>query len=154
MWFIRTTLLLTGCLSLFLAPIAAIADDADDVLAVVKQWAAMENDLEGQAALIRDDRIQIFEMSRQTDQELNLRTQIAQEKARRAVDPDGFVIVGVESPIVRVYGNSAVVSFQRSFVVIPGNAAPSGPPGLSMMSLVLVKERGEWKIAHLHGSAN
>ena len=137
---------------LLLAPGYALADDADDVLAVLNEWAALENDLEAQAALIRDDRVQIFRMDRQTDQAANLKNQIAIEKARRNMDPDGFYLVTIEAPEVRVYGDTAVASFVRRFAVVPGNTAPSGPPQLTMCTAVLVKERGSWKIAHLHVS--
>ena len=131
----------------------ALADAEDDVMKVVQQWAALENDLEAQADLIRDDRIQIFGMIRQTNQAQNLRIQLAQQKSRDAVDPGGSVIVTIESPIIRIYGNTAVVSFVRLFNVFPGNAAP-GPAGTSFMTLVLVKEGRDWQIAHLHGSTN
>ncbi len=134
-----------------LVPPIALADDEDEVLAVVQSWAELENDLDKQAELIRDDRVQIFEMLRQTDQAQNLRIQLAQQAARRKVDPDVYAIVTIESPIVRIYGNTAVVSFIRLFNVIPGNAPP-GPPVESSITLVLVNERGDWKIAHLHGS--
>jgi ketosteroid isomerase-like protein len=139
-------------LSLFLSG-SALADDADDVMAVLQEWASLENDLEAQAALIRDDRVQIFRLDRQSDQAANLKTQVAMEKARRSVDPDGYAIVTIESPEVRVYGDTAVASFVRRFAVVPGNAAPSGPPQLTMCTAVLVKERGGWKIAHLHVSS-
>ena len=131
----------------------ALADAVDDVMKVVHEWAALENDLEAQADLIRDDRIQIFEMIRQTDQAQNLRIQLAQQKSRDAVDSGGSVIVTIESPIARIYGNTAVVSFVRLFNVLPGNAAP-GPASTAFMTLVLVKEGQDWQIAHLHGSTN
>ena len=137
---------------LFVTPGAALADDADDVMAVLNEWAALENDLEAQARLIRDDRVQIFRMDRQSDQAANLKNQIAMEQARRNVDPDGYYLVTIESPEVRVYGDTAVASFVRRFAVVPGNAAPSGPPQLTMCTAVLVKERGNWRIAHLHVS--
>jgi len=137
----------------FLLSGTALADDADDVMAVLQEWVSLENDLEAQAELIRDDRVQIFRMDRQTDQAANLKNQIATEQARRNVDPDGYYLVTIEAPEVRVYGDTAVASFVRRFAVIPGNAAPSGPPQLTMCSAVLVKERGSWKLAHLHVSS-
>ena len=143
--------ILVFALVTILVPPVALADEEDEVLAVVQSWAELENDLDKQAELIRDDRVQIFEMLRQTDQAQNLRIQLAQQAARRKVDPDVYVIVTIESPIVRIYGNTAVVSFIRLFNVIPGNAPP-GPPLQSYMTMVLVNERGNWKIAHLHGS--
>ncbi len=124
----KTGTLLIAVTLLTVSSIGA-ADDADDVLEAVMRWAELENDLEKQAELIRDDRIMIFGMNRWTDQAQNLRVQLAQDAARRNVDPDGYAIATLESPTVRVYGNTAVVSFVRIFNVIPGNAAPSGPLG-------------------------
>ncbi len=136
-----------------LIPLGAVADDADDVLAVVQKWAELENDLEAQAALVTDDRIQVFEMWRRADQAQNLRVQLAQRAATRKLDPDWDVIVTIEAPIVRVYGDdAAVVSFKRMYEVIPGNAAPR-PMWQTYISMTLIKERGKWKIAHMHGSA-
>ncbi len=143
--------ILVFALVTILVPPVALADEEDEVLAVVQSWAELENDLDKQAELIRDDRIQIIEMLRQTDQAQNLRIQLAQQAARRKVDPDVYVIVTIESPVVRIYGDTAVVSFIRLFNVTPGNAPP-GPPLQSYMTMVLVNERGNWKIAHLHGS--
>jgi len=144
--------LLTMALFASLIPLGAVADDADDVLAVVQKWAELENDLEAQAALVTDDRIQVFEMWRRADQAQNLRVQLAKRAATRKLDPDWDVIVTIEAPIVRVYGDdAAVVSFKRMYEVIPGNAAPR-PMYQTYISMTLVKERGEWKIAHMHGS--
>lgn len=136
-----------------LIPLGAVADDADDVLAVVQKWAELENDLEAQAALVTEDRIQVFEMWRRTDQAQNLRVQLAKRAITRKLDPDWDVIVTIEAPIVRVYGDdAAVVSFKRMYEVIPGNAEPR-PMYQTYISMTLVKVRGEWKIAHMHGSA-
>ena len=61
------------------------------------------------------------------------------------------MFVRIESPQVAIYGNTAVVSFVRLFNVIPHNGVPL-PGQQAFMTLVLVKERGKWGIAHLHGS--
>ena len=146
--------LLTMALFASLIPLGAVADDADDVLAVVQKWAELENDLEAQAALVTDDRIQVFEMWRRADQVQNLRVQLAKRAATRKLDPDWDVIVTIEAPIVRVYGDdAAVVSFKRMYEVIPGNAAPR-PLYQTYISMTLIKERGVWKIAHMHGSTD
>ena len=55
-----------------MGPISGFADDEDDVMAVIYQWAALEQDLEAQAALVRDDRVQIGGGIRQTNQDQNL----------------------------------------------------------------------------------
>ena len=98
-----------------LAPLGAVADDSDDVLAVVHKWAELESDLTAQAALVTSDRIQVFEMWRRADQAQNLRVQLAKRAAVQKLDPKWDVIVTIEAPIVRVYGNdAAVVSFKRT----------------------------------------
>ena len=134
-------------------PLGAVADDAEDVLAVVQKWAELENNLEAQAALVTEDRIQVFEMWRRTDQAQNLRVQLAKRAVILKLDPDWDVIVTIEAPIVRVYGDdAAVVSFKRMYEVIPGNAEPR-PMYQTYISMTLIKDRGVWKIAHMHGSA-
>lgn len=135
-----------------LTPTALFADDADDVLAVVQRWAELEVDLEAQAELVTDDRIQVFEMWRRADQAKNLRVQLAKRAATLRADPDWDVIVTIEAPIVKVFGgDAAVVSFKRMYEVIPGRGNPP-PMYQTYISMTLIKIDGEWKIAHMHGS--
>lgn len=142
-------ILLTG---FFLFTSIAHADDESDVLDVALKWAELENDLEAQAKLVTDDRIQLFEMWRRADQAQNLRVQLTQRASTLKLDPDWKVIVTVEAPIVRVFaGDAAVVSFKRMYEVIPGNAPPR-PMYQTYISMTLIKENGIWKIAHMHGS--
>ena len=148
----KTIRLLTCILAATLIPLNAVADDESDVLAVVQKWAELENNLEAQSALVTDDRIQVFEMWRRADQAQNLRVQLAKRAAILKLDPGWDVIVTIEAPIVRIYGDdAAVVSFKRMYEVIPGNAAPR-PLYQTYISMTLVKEAGEWRIAHMHGS--
>ena len=147
----KPCVLIVAALSILAAP-AAFADDADDVLAVLQQWADLESDLDAQAELIRDDRVQIFEMLRQSNQAENLALQKANAAARNAASGgEAQIRVHIASPEVAVYGNTAVVSFVRQFNVIPYNSAPV-PTSQAFFTMVLVKERGNWGIAHLHGS--
>lgn len=135
-----------------LASLPLFADDAEDVLAVVEKWAELEIDLMAQAELVTEDRIQVFEMWRRVDQAQNLRVQLAKRAAILKLDPDWNVIVTIEAPIVRVFGDdAAVVSFKRMYEVIPGNAPPR-PLYQTYISMTLIKEHGVWKIAHMHGS--
>ena len=60
---------------------SASANDESEVLSVIQKWAALESDLESQAGLIRDDRIQIAAGIRQTDQKSNLKVQIMNYEA-------------------------------------------------------------------------
>jgi len=54
----RTLSLLVASAAILFAPMA-FADDADDVMAVVQQWADTEADLTAQAKTIRADRVQV-----------------------------------------------------------------------------------------------
>ena len=136
---------------LFFSPITQ-ADDVDDVMEVVHRWAELESNLEAQAQLVREDRVQIAGGIRQTDQAKNLEVQLANHNARvREQGGEPEMIVRIESPLVRIYGDTAVVSFIRLFNVIPHNQPPS-PVGTAWFSMVLVKENNEWGIAHHHVS--
>jgi hypothetical protein len=147
----RTLSLFVASVAIFMAPLAA-ADDADDVMAVVQQWADTEADLVAQANVIRSDRVQVTGNGRQSDQAGNLRVQIANHNARaKAAGGEPEMIVRIESPQVAVYGDTAVVSFVRLFNVIPYNSEPL-PQNRAWFTLVLVKERGSWGIAHSHVS--
>jgi len=147
----RTLSLLVASAAILFAPMA-FADDADDVMAVVQQWADTEADLTAQAKTIRADRVQVTGGGRQSDQAGNLRVQLANHNARvRTAGGEPELIVRIESPQVAVYGDTAVVSFMRLFNVIPSNSDPL-PTNRGWFTLVLVKERGSWGIAHSHVS--
>jgi ketosteroid isomerase-like protein len=60
-------------------------------------------------------------------------------------------IVRIESPLVRIYGDTAVVSFIRLVNAFPFNQLPR-PQSSAWATMVLVKESNEWKIAHHHMS--
>ena len=147
----RTLSLVVASVAILISPLA-FADDADDVMAVVQQWADTEADLVAQARLIRDDRVQVTGNGRQSDQAGNLRVQLANHNARvKMAGGEPEMIVRIESPQVAVYGDTAVVSFLRLFNVIPHNSDPL-PQNRAWFTLVLVKERGSWGIAHSHVS--
>lgn len=130
----------------------AAADDVDDVMALVERYAELEGDLRAQSRLIRDDRVMIAGSARQTDQAMNMAVQMAQRAANEKLSggPAKWM-VRIESPEVRVYGNTAVVSFMRLTNIFPANAAPINP-GPLWYTLVLVKQGGDWGIAHTHVS--
>ena len=75
---------------LFAAMIAALIttsntnaqpSDESAIMELIENWAALENDLEAQASLVRDDRVQIGGGIRQTDQAKNLEVQIMRHEA-------------------------------------------------------------------------
>lgn len=139
-------------ISLFILPSITQASDVDDVMKVVQSWADLESDLEAQAKLVRDDRVQVGNGIRQTDQKKNLQVQLLNHKAmvsEQGGEPE--MIVRVESPLVRVYGKTAVVSFTRLFNIVPHNK-PARPVGAAWFTMVLVKENNRWGIAHHHVS--
>ena len=130
----------------------AQADEKNEVLAVIEQWAALENDLIAQAELIRDDRVQIGGGIRQTNQKLNLEVQLLRFDAMaEEMGGQPKMIVRIENPLIRIYGNVAVASFVRLF-----DAAPPGKratrTGSAWFSMVLVKDDADWEIAHHHVS--
>jgi hypothetical protein len=137
---------------LIFAPFA-IADDEDDVLAIVYQYGNLEGDLEAQSKLMRADRVYITGGFRQTDEAKNMAIQMAVRKAGEAAAGGKIKFIStIEGPVVRVYGNVAVASFVRVFNTFPPNQ-PANPPGTpTWVTLVLVKDGGKWGIAHTHQS--
>ena len=139
-------------LLLILGGSPAMADDVDDVLAFIDRYAELEGNLEQQARLIRDDRVMIAGSARQTDNAENMAVQMAAREANESV-AGGEVrwMVRTEAPEVRVYGDTAVASYIRLTSIFPPGQAPINQSPL-WITLVLVKERGEWGIAHSHMS--
>ena len=137
---------------LLFAPFA-LADDHDDVLAFIKQYGDLEDDLAAQAELMTDDRIFINGPVRQTDNAKNMSNQMAGRAASERVNggPTKFVTT-IEGPIVRMYGDVAVASFVRWFNTYPHNQPANPPGGMQWVTLVLVKDGRDWKIAHTHQS--
>ena len=139
-------------LALITGPVLGFADDEDDVMAVIHQWASLEQDLEAQAALVREDRVQIGGGVRQTDQSQNLAVQLMNYNAMvEAMGGEPGMIVRIESPLVRIYGDVAVASFVRLFNLVPPGDRPQ-QVSAAWFSMVLVKEDNSWKIAHHHVS--
>ncbi len=130
----------------------AFADDTDDILAFIQQYGDLEGDLDAQAMMMRDDRVYIAGGIRLTDEAKNMAIQKAGRKAAEAVNGGKTkFIASIESPTVALYGDVAVASFVRIFNFYPHNQpAVQGNP--TWVTLVLVKEGGEWGIAHTHQS--
>ena len=139
-------------LALIMGPVLGFADDEDDVMAVIHRWASLEQDLEALAALVREDRVQIGGGVRQTDQSQNLAVQLMNYNAMvEAMGGEPGMIVRIESPLVRIYGDVAVASFVRLFNLVPPGDKPQ-QVSAAWFSMVLVKEDNSWKIAHHHVS--
>jgi len=135
-----------------LPAMSVYADDEDDVLDVIHQWAALEQDLEAQAELVRDDRVQIGGGVRQSNQAQNLAVQLMNYEAMvNSMGGEPDMMVRIESPLIRIYDDTAVASFVRLFNISPPGERAS-PVSAAWFSMVLIKEGGEWKIAHHHVS--
>jgi len=150
---IRLGTLLIALAGLAIAPLA-FADDMDDVMAVIAEYGELEDNLQEQADLIRDDRVMITNV-RQSDQKKNMAIQIAARKANEAANGGKTkFITTIEAPQIKLYGDVAVASFVRTFAVFPHNQAPVPANPGQWVTLVLVKEGGDWGIAHTHMSPN
>ena len=146
----RLGTLIVALFGLAVAP-AALADDRDDVLALIERYGDLEDNLEEQAKLMRDDRVMITNI-RRTDNAKNMQIQIAGRAANDALaGGKSKWITTIESPHVAIYGNVAVASFVRIFNIYPHNQAPAGGSP-QWVTLVLVKEGRDWRIAHTHMS--
>ena len=110
-------------LAFIIGPISGFADDEDDVMDVIYRWAELEQDLEAQAA----------------------------DAMVEAMGGAPEMIVRIESPLVRLYGDVAVASFVRLFNLVPPGERPQ-QVSAAWFSMVLVKESNSWKIAHHHVS--
>ncbi len=143
-----TSLLIT---SLIYTPYT-LADDEDDVLAFIKQYGDLEEDLDTQSEMIRADRVHIVAGQRRSDQAVNLRLQRENRAANEALSGGKTrIITTIESPQVAIYGNVAVASYVQTYNFFPHNQPPTGGQPV-WITLVLVKEGGEWGIAHTHAS--
>ncbi len=144
------TTLIVALAGLVFAPLA-LADDKGDIMAFVEKYGELEDDLAAQARLMRDDRVMITGI-RRTDNAKNMEIQMAGRKAGEAVNGGKTrFITTIESPHIAIYGDTAVTSFIRIFNVYPHNQ-PSDGGDPQWVTLVLVKERGDWGIAHTHMS--
>lgn len=139
-------------LGLFLACTTAIAADEDDVMIALEKYVALEGDLGAQEELIREDRVMIAGAARQINQSMNMQYQAAERKAYAAMyGGTAKWLASVESPEIRIYGNTAVASFMRLMLILPPGAEPINPTP-QWVTLVLVKDHGNWGIAHTHVS--
>ena len=85
------------------------------------------------------------------DQEDNLMIQNERREATLKRDSGWKIMQTIISPKVRIYGNVAVAHFVRRFDFIPSEGDVS-PPSMDNATMVLVKEKGKWGIAHTHFS--
>lgn len=134
-----------------LSPISLFSAEEDEVIKVIKTWASLEGDLNAQAEIIRDDRVMIAGSYVWPDQKDNLMIQNERREATLKRDSGWKIMQTIISPKVRIYGNVAVAHFVRRFDFIPSEGDVS-PPSMDNATMVLVKEKGKWGIAHTHFS--
>ena len=127
------------------------ASEEDTVVEFIKTWASLEGDLDAQAELIRNDRVMIAGADKWPDQKDNLMIQKERRAATLSRDPNWKIMQTIISPEVRIYGNVAVANFVRRFDFIAGEGEVS-PPAFNNATMILVKEKGKWGIAHTHFS--
>ena len=131
----------------------AVADDHESVLALIQQYGELEDDLAAQSRLMHPDRVFINAGRRLTDNEKNMANQMASREAGENINGGKTrFVTTIEGPMVSVYGDTAVASFVRWFNVYPHNQAPVNTPA-QWVTLVLVKDGGDWQIVHTHQSA-
>jgi ketosteroid isomerase-like protein len=137
-----------------------VADDVADVRAVVDDYLQLEGtDLSAQQDLMTDDSIFINLGRRQMNQAHNSMVQVAIQEAFGEWDSESRVYATAEDLIVRIYGNAAIASFYRHWDFVPSqklldrtNGNPPGTIPPQIVTLVLVKEGRDWKIALRHNS--
>tara|TARA_B110000196_G_scaffold8438_1_gene7268 strand:- start:365 stop:850 length:486 start_codon:yes stop_codon:yes gene_type:complete len=132
------------------------ADDMDDVAALVNAYIETESDLNAQSKLMSEDRIYIVgsPAMRMTDNEVNMMGQAFGEKRREAMDSKSLYFATIEDQIIRMYGEAAVASFRRNLNFRP--SADGMKNGMSnntarqLVTVVMAKVDGDWKIVHTH----
>ena len=128
----------------------------DDVAALVTAYIETESDLNGQSKLMSEDRIYIVgsPAMRMTDNEVNMMGQAFGEKRREAMDSKSLYFATIEDQIIRMYGEAAVASFRRNLNFRP--SADGMKNGMSnntarqLVTVVMAKVDGDWKIVHTH----
>jgi ketosteroid isomerase-like protein len=128
---------------------------------VIDQYGQTEDagDMMAQAKLMTADRVWIAEPGRRTDQGMNMRLQQAQIDEGKKFAPGTKWFTEARDRLIKFYGNGsvAVASFYWSRARAQAGDLPvekaqllgDQPPPLAITH-VLVKEGGEWKIAHTH----
>jgi ketosteroid isomerase-like protein len=159
----KTTILLLSFFT-FSLTFAQDKSDMDAINKVLDQYLQTEiaGNMMAQANLMTPDRIWIGQgQGRRTNQQLNMQLQQAQIDEEKKLVPGLKVFIDERDRIVRFYGNGtvAVASFYwYTTYIVPASTPPeivkmfNTPVPPSVFTLVLVKEQGDWKIAHTHES--
>ncbi len=129
---------------------------------LINKYAAAEDDgnMTSQAELMMPDRVYIGGAGRITDQDKNMQLQQVIIDVNKKAIPDVWWFTDARDRLIRFYGDGsvAVASFYwyRTAVLptdLPADKANlfESPPPV-VMTQVIVKVDGEWKISHTHRS--
>ena len=139
----------------FALAVPAFAGDKEDIEALIDQYLKTEDsgDLKTQENLMAADRVWLVTgAGRRLDQSQNMAIQEAGQQ------PDSGEVTTISEArdlVVRFYGDNdsvAVASFYWYINVIFRGGPPDGftPPTPTLVTHLLEKEGGSWKIAHTH----
>ena len=148
-------------------PATALAQgsgDEDAINRIIDQYSQLEdaNDMTAQAEMMTADRIWIAQaLGRITNQAQNMQIQQAGFDVQNEILPGVQWFTDARDRIIRFYGRGevAVASFYwYRTLVLPANATDEQvqnavQPRPAVITIVLEKQGGDWKIVHTHNSA-
>ena len=146
------TLAIVAALAVNLAGTSIVfAGDKEDIMGLIETYRTTEisGDLASQATLMTKNRLWIanLRMSGEANQKFNMERQRFNKDRRTQRNQNFKMMITYIDPIVRIYGNAAVVSFLQR--------RSGRNPDFEMTfytTLVLVKKDGAWKIDVTHNS--
>jgi ketosteroid isomerase-like protein len=138
--------------------------DEDAINRLIDHYSQLEDaaDMTAQAALMTADRVWIAQaLGRMTNQAMNMRIQQAGFDVQKEILPGAQWFTDARDRLIRFYGRGdvAVASFYWYVtVVLPANATDEQvqnavQPQPAVLTMVLEKQGGDWKIVHTHNSA-
>jgi len=148
-------LYLMALFSLFAASVV-YADDIDDVTELLNAYIETESNLSAQVKLMSTDRIFIAgsPAMRMTNNATNMMGQSHVDKRNQELDSKGIYYATREDQIVRMYGDAAVASFRRNLNWRPSaqgvRNGQSDNTSRQLVTVVMAKVDGDWKIVHTH----
>jgi SnoaL-like protein len=156
-------LVLAGSLIMPTVTVGQRQTDVDTINALIDQYGALEDamDMTAQSKLMVADRVWIAQgAGRRTDQAMNMRIQQAGYDVLKKQVPGVQSFTEDRDRLVKFYANGsvAIASFYRyTSLILPPNTPPDvaktiAPPPAGVVTLVLEKRAGQWKIVHTHVS--
>ena len=160
----RFAFVLAGSLIMPTVTAAQRQADVDAINGLIDQYGTLEDamDMTSQAKLMVADRVWVAQGAvRRTDQAVNMRIQQAGYDALKKQVPGVQSFTEDRDRLVKFYANGAVAiaSFYRyTTLILPPNTPPDvakalAAPPAGVVTLVLEKRDGQWKIVHTHVSS-